>query len=475
MADGTEPRTASVRGIYATALTERLRRAADVTVLNPSPPIEARFDADFETGAPAVEVAMTEDRLGVRIEGPSADVKSVLEPVRDVGLDTFSWTAPLPAGAIVAGTVDANERRGWIVDTPAGEGVLPDRATDDSLSVGEELRVQVREPESPWSDDRPRLDAEVRVPGTLLRLRKGVDADVASTPSGEDGRELARTTELLSASVPEGWGVEWRRPATDADMSTLEAALSRAADRATDIDAALEAGPDGEGFIARPNRTEWLRFGRETRFALDDLRASVTETIEGHHRIKAGGESAGAAVDFLEAIGSDIEEFPFGPLTAVFGPREGDNVRIVHGKPEGEEYSLGRGTVTNRSASKARVTVEREMQSSGTYDALGTEREPGDTATTRFAEGRWWYPTVYRGESGTAKGTYVNVATPVEVFPEAIGYVDLHVDVIEHPDGTVNIVDRAELEAARDAGHVPDAVAERAVETAEKVATLLAD
>jgi len=60
------------------------------------------------------------------------------------------------------------------------------------------------------------------------------------------------------------------------------------------------------------------------------------------------------------------------------------------------------------------------------------------------------------------RGTYVNVCTPVEVFPDAARYVDLHVDVMKHPDGTVERVDDDELRDAEAAGDVPEPLAEKA-------------
>jgi len=477
MADGRDKWTVRVRGIYATALTEQFRQAGDVTVVDPSPPIEARFETTFETAVPDVDVAMTEDRLGVSVSGDPDGVETITERIAAVGLDTFTWSAPLPKGAILDGTVESTKGRGVVVRAGEQAGYLPNRAGGEDLETDDQVRVQVSEPSPPWSDSRPRLTTTIEVPGELASLEKGVDAMVADTPRGEAGQELARTTELLSATIPPEWGVKWGRGAVDVDMATLETALTRVVEQAETIEAALaeeEGGTaDSGSLLIRPWETVWLRFGRETRFTLDDLRAGATETIPGHHRIKAGGESAGNAVDFVEALEQDLDAFPFGAVTEAFGPTEGETVRIVHGKPEGEEFALGSGTVTDRSVEKSRVTVEREMQSRGTYDAIGTSREPGDTATTRFAEGRWWYPTVYRGESGADKGTYVNIATPVEVFPSEIRYVDLHVDVIKHPIGTVEIVDEDELEAAREAGYVPDEVAERARETASKVASVL--
>ena len=136
-------------------------------------------------------------------------------------------------------------------------------------------------------------------------------------------------------------------------------------------------------------------------------------------------------------------------------------MRIDHGKPAGHRIVLGRGEVVERD-DDGTLTVEREMSSGGCYDALGTPRAAGDVATTKFREGRWWYPTTYRGRAGTVRGTYVNVCTPVEVFPDAARYVDLHVDVMKHPDGTVERVDDDELAESVAAGHTPEPLAEKA-------------
>jgi Ribonuclease G/E len=197
----------------------------------------------------------------------------------------------------------------------------------------------------------------------------------------------------------------------------------------------------------------------------------------GHHRVKAATESASAAVDFVEAVcpeagGNEETDFPFDAVTRQFGPMEGDSVRIDHGKPDGRAFSLGTGEVTRRDPDGT-VVVEREMSGRGTYDALGIEQRAGDVAVTKLTEGKWWYPTVYRGAEGEKRGTYVNVCTPVEVFPRAVRYVDLHVDVVKHADGTVERVDDDELDAAVAAGHVPEALAEKARSVAGAVANAL--
>ncbi|MFC6737203.1 DUF402 domain-containing protein, partial [Halolamina salina] len=161
-------------------------------------------------------------------------------------------------------------------------------------------------------------------------------------------------------------------------------------------------------------------------------------------------------------------EFPFAVVADQFGPHEGDYVRIDHGKPAGRRIVLGEGEVVERD-DDGTLAVEREMTGGGTYDALGTRRESGDTALTKFREGRWWYPTTYRSADGEHKGTYVNVCTPVELFPDSVCYVDLHVDVIKQPDGTVERVDDDELDAAVEAGELSEELAEKARSVASSI------
>ncbi|WP_049986379.1 DUF402 domain-containing protein [Halobellus rufus] len=472
-----------VRGIYTTAVTRALLDAG-FEVVQASEPIRERFDADFGDGAHEATVATTEDRQGVGISGDPAAVEAVDAELGEIARDTFGWADSTPSGAVFDATVRDTLGSGAVCDLGDAEGFLPYSETDDYVETGDQVRVQVRESVPPWGDRRPRLGTEIRASGGLATLVRGRDGVTVDTRDGAAGRELAGMTDLLSVAVPDGWGIEWAHAATRADMSTLEAALERAADRAEDLAAAL-ADDEGEGIrggtdasastaseptaIAAPAAGRWLWFGRESRFALDETRRAVTATMPGHHRTKAGSGSASAGVDLAEALcggdglgtESDDGDFPFAVVSRQFGPVEGDTVEITHGKPDGRAFSLGSGEVTEWDVDGT-VSVTRTLSGGGTYDALGTRREAGDTALTKFREGRWWYPTVYRSADGDPRGTYVNVCTPVECFPDEVRYVDLHVDVVKHPDGTVERVDDDELDAAVEAGHVPEPAAEKA-------------
>jgi len=460
-----------VRGIYTTAVTQLLAEAG-IDVVQASGPIEGRFDATFPVERAAATVETTDDQQGVGVSGDRATVERVLAALSDVARDTLWWADSLPERAIYTGTVTETLGSGAVVDCGDGEGFLPYSNSDDRVQTGDTVRVQVRSGSAPWTDGRPVLDTTVAVRGELLTLeRGGSNSTTAAGPAMLD---------VIAADPREGWGVSWQGASDDASFDALADALSAANERAAAIDDALA---DGDTTDIEPHcdygggATKWVWFGRESRFALDESRRAVTTTMQGHHRVKAGSRSASAAVDYVEALcadpGRDAEtDFPFAVTARQFGPQAGGSLTIGHGKPDGRLITLGRAEVQSVE-SDGTVTVEREMSPGGTYDALGVPKEAGDIAETTLKEGRWWYPTVYRDSDGEGKGTYVNICTPVEIFPDTARYVDLHVDVLKHADGTVERVDDDELDEAVESGDVPEVLADRARSVAAGVAKAL--
>jgi len=471
-----------VRGIYATALTRRFL-AAGHEVVQASDPIRRRFDDPLSVAPADVAVETTGDRLGVGLVGDPDAVETAGALLSGLAVDALRIADPAPRGAVFDAAVVDTPRSGATVDLGERAGFLPYSKVDDRVEEGDVVRVQVHEPAAPWTDDRPVLGESRRADGGLATLRDDLDGTVvAEDVDDEAARELSGLLDLLDVETPPSWGVEWSGAAVDADIDALAAGLDRAVERATPL-IGLDEERDPPRRLAAPAATEWCWFGRESRFALDGVRREVTATMAGHHRIKAGDRRASTAVDFVEAVcgsdgtsagGSGDGEFPFGAVVDQFGPRQGDLVALEHGKPDGDLYVLGRGEVTDVEPS-GKATVRRRTSGRGTYDALGTPREAGDTATTRLKEGRWWYATAYRGEDGERKGTYVNVCTPVEVFPDAIRYVDLYVDVVKYPDGTVEVVDEHELADAVEAGYVPPDLAGKAREVAGNVENALSE
>nr|WP_233357440.1 DUF402 domain-containing protein [Halococcoides cellulosivorans] len=448
-----------IRGIYTTAATARLLDAG-VSVVQPSPAIRERFDASFGAGPADASVRTSDDGIAIGVHGAPDAVDRVTD-VLAVGRDTLTHDV-LPEGGVYRAEVTDTSSRSAVVDLGVGEALLPAHDVEGHVETGDERLVQVSEARPPWAD-RPLVESPLRVEGGLATLVRGGSS---TTRGGPD------LTTLIDPDLPDGWAIRY---GADADVDCLDAitaTIDRLSDRARAIDAAIAATDAGPGPVWTDRASRWLRLGREGRAALDDDRRTVTPTVPGHHRIKAGGHTAGRGVDFLEATDApdSIDEPPIAAAMEAFGPGEGDRVAIEHGKPDGRAFELGTGTVTDRDGTT--IDLEREMHSSGTYDGLGTPREAGDTATTTYTEGQWWAPTVYRSD-GAYRGTYVNVSTPVEIFPDTVRYVDLHVDVVKRPDGEVERVDDDELAAAVEAGDLSAELAERARTVADAVENAL--
>jgi Ribonuclease G/E len=487
-----EPVAVRLRGIYTTALTQLLGEAGH-EVVQASPAIQRRFDQEFERAPFEVTCETGPDRQGVALHGEPEAVATLREELL-VAVDTMAWTDPVPLGAVAHGRVTETLGGGAVVDlgvdAPGGHdatGYLPYSETDDRIETGDNCVVQVTRATAPWDDDRPELTTQLRARGGLGDLVRGQSETRVRGGDEAAARELAGMTELLDLEPPDGWGIEWNRDAPEAGLDALRAALERAERRAAAIETAVTEPPAAPATLLTPSATAWVWFGRDSRFTLDGHRRAVTSTMPGHHRTKAASAAASSGVDLAEALcsfdedpedGEDGESsedrFPFTVVTDQFGPTAGDRIEIAHGKPDGRLVSLGRGEVTSREADGT-VTVERSMTAGGTYDALGVPREAGDTAVTTFREGRWWYPTVYRSADGQRKGTYVNICTPAEVFPDAVRYVDLHVDVVRHRDGMVERVDDGELDDAVAAGNLRAETADRARAVATAVERALRD
>ncbi|MFO7832806.1 MAG: RNA-binding protein, partial [Halohasta sp.] len=390
MSDDATSYRVRLRGIYTTALT-RLCLDAGWQVVQASGPIERRFEESFGTDPHDVAIETTADRQGVGVHGASAAVDAVADRVADVAIDALRWVDPAPEGAVFDGRVIDTTGRGAVVDLGDSEGYLPFRRVDGHIETGDAVRVQVEEAAPPWTDDRPLVDTTIEVAGGLVTLVPGDGEPTVDTRDESAARELVGMTDLLGVEAPDGWRIRWAHAATEASMDALEAALDRTADRAADLstslgtdglDGGLAAAGDEPAELAAPAAGAWLWFGRESRFALDEIRREVTTTMSGHHRIKAGSSGASAGVDFVEALCAPDGTFPFETVADTFGPAVGDSVEIRHGKPAGHCISLGSGTVTDRDGDS--LTVRRELSGGGTYDGLGVDRERGDTATTTF-------------------------------------------------------------------------------------------
>ena len=145
---------------------------------------------------------------------------------------------------------------------------------------------------------------------------------------------------------------------------------------------------------------------------------------------------------------------------------------IVHAKPWKRTITM-RGTVAAWDGEL--LTVERQFSAGGLYDSLNVPKLAGDWGTIEVARGSWVLRRAYFRRDGTLIGELFNIQTPAEVDERGVRYVDLEVDVVRMPEGRVEVVDEADLEAAVRVGGIRPETAEQALAVAHRLAQILRD
>ncbi len=450
---------ARVRGIHSTAAT-RLLLDSGFTVVDPSEIQSQRFAEELPDEPPDVYVEDTEDYRGLVVSGDSEAADDVASALGEEG---WTWSADLGEGEVFDADVVETLAGGAVVSGDDGEAFLPYGRVDSHVEEGDEVMVQVVEAKAPWNEGLPVVEAGVRV-GDVVGFRRGGSGVEVEGGDEADHVQMQRTLDLVDFDAPDGWTPCFRRDALEMSSTEVAEALEYAAEDAREMERKLDEG-SGDGGVD----SIWIWPGPEGRRRFDEARDRVVSTVDGHHRLKAYSKTAADAVDFLEAADVDLGGFQFEAAADAFGPEEGDTVEILHGKPSGAWLRLGDAEVVDVEGST--VVLEREMSAGGEYDGFGAEKERGDVARTELREGEQRYVTTYLSSDGDVKGSYVNVSTPVEVYPDAVVYVDLYVDAVHDAESEeVSVVDEDELKDAVERGYVEEETAEVARGLAEEAA-----
>ncbi|MDW8044348.1 MAG: DUF402 domain-containing protein, partial [Nitrososphaerota archaeon] len=182
------------------------------------------------------------------------------------------------------------------------------------------------------------------------------------------------------------------------------------------------------------NRFLDVEFPGLSKAKLDDIRRCVVPTVKGHHYYKTCGIDISSAVDMAEKLiakGSPIDKVEeLLRLTIKHEyPSEGREIDIEHVKLDGNILHLGKALVKVYDEDKGILKLHRSIKGEGVYDGLKVPKRIGDYALTEVKLGEWYLKTRYFSSENHYKGMYVNINTPVELYPRCIRYVDLEVDV----------------------------------------------
>ncbi len=196
-----------------------------------------------------------------------------------------------------------------------------------------------------------------------------------------------------------------------------------------------------------------MEFPSLSKMKLDEFRRCVAPTMEGHHYYKACGRRISLALDMAERLlekgysPAKVKDVFKQTVEAEF-PTVGSVISMEHVKLDGKVLDLGEALVEAFDHDQSSLRLSRVFEKKGVYDGLGTPKDPGDRAITEAKVGDWHFKTQYLSKEGEYKGTYINLNTPIELYPRGIRYVDLEVDVCVWPNGTVRKLDEEKLEKA---------------------------
>ncbi|MCS7096038.1 MAG: DUF402 domain-containing protein [Candidatus Bathyarchaeota archaeon] len=453
---------ARIRGIYTTALTKLLLEKG-FQIVQPSQSIKTRFSIQENNEPPDINIRDRRGLQGVVALGtPDAMLrfKSALQStLEDVLIREWS----VSVDGIYKGRIVNRDKNNIYVDLGGTVGALPKH--EDPGVDQREVVVQVK---------RRGIGGKIPILTTKIKF---IGEYAILVPGGKIGvslkiRDVNKRTELIALGKSlqiDDWGIIWRGTAALKPREALELEVSRLAEKSK-ILSDRTSSASAPTLLVDGLRFADIEFPASSKYALDRLRSTVTITMDGHHFYKSCGGQVSAALEMAEKLlekGKNEVQGLFRRYIESEFPTVGFTVNVEHVKPGGAVFNLGQATIEALNAEGIRYS--RTIRTDGVYDGLGVEKKKGDRAVSEAKFGEWYLITSYFSSEGMWKGAYVNINTPVELYPKAIRYVDLEVDVCVRPDGDVTVLDMEKLDKAYSRGIIGDKLIGRIKETLNTV------
>ena len=457
---------AKIRGIYTTALTKLLIENG-FEIVEPSVAIRERFGLNENRASADIKIKDRFDRQGVRVIGNKEAVDRFWKILQSTLEDVITRKWPVSLDGIYKGVIRGKQDGYFLVDIGEAIGRLPCKELVDQLEGNVLVQVERRG----IGASKPFLTTQIKVSGKyaiLISLKKvGVSLRIRDVKKRFELYQLGR--EL----VPESWGIIWRERAAEEAHEILRSEVEELVHKAQEVMEKAEY-VEAPSLILDGLHCMDVEFPALSKKRLDKLRETVVATLQGHHYYKACGGKVSSALEMAEKLlekGKTKEEVLSLFKTTIESeyPIEGSTIRIEHVKLGGKTISLGVGVIEELNGEK--MCFRRVFRKPGVYDGLGTKKEPGDVAITETKIGEWFLKTSYFSENGEYKGTYFNLNTPVELYPNKLRYVDLEVDVCVLPDGTVKVLDEDKLWRAVERRFITEKLARFIMEKTREIAS----
>jgi Ribonuclease G/E len=436
-----------VRGVYSTALTKILLDNG-FKIVQPSIAISERFRLKELEEPPDLDVYDKSNRQGVHALGKTNPFDTFISILRSLLDDAIIRKWEVAPEGIYKGLVKNVDpaTSSVLVDIGSASGKISSKEL--SHSSQREIVVQVEGRKA--GTEEPFLTTKIRIPGKYAVLIPS--GQVKISRKIRDGQTRSRLQKLGEELAHENWGILWRTASANQPPEKLKNEV-------------LSLVKQGEAIMEKARSAEapaglWeeiqfadIEFPALSKKKLDETRRTVVPTLDGHHLYKACRGKVSLALDMAEKL---LEKgCPYGEVEELFKqtvepeyPAEGSLIDIHHVKLDGKVFNLGPAKIETFDSNESIIRFRRIFEAEGKYDGLETHKEPGDYAITEAKLGEWHFKTQYFSKDGQSKGIYINLNTPIELYPRGIRYVDLEVDICIWPDGKIKILDEEKIEEA---------------------------
>jgi len=439
---------ARARGIYSTSLT-KLLLDKNFEIVQPSTKIKERFNLEENQETSDLVIFDRRNRQGVYARGKAEPIDIFCSILRSRLDDAVirRWTFTI--GGIYKGLVKQvdSATSSVLVDIGPAIGRIGREEVADLRS--KQIVVQAK---TGLGSKKPLLTTNITIPGKYAVLTAQHLVKVSKRIL--DFKERSRLLQLGEKLAPSNWGIIWRKTAANQTVEMLEKEVSSLVKEGENILKKAEQ-VEAPALLREGSHLVNVEFPALSKAELDEIRRLVTPTMERHHYYKACGGKISSALEMAEKLlekgyaYKDAEEL-FKQTVEREYSTIGSQIEIEHEKLNGKVLHLGKALIQNLDYNDSTVSVQlrRNFMKKGVYDGLKIPKEPDDYAVTEVKIGEWHFKTQYFSKHGQLKGTYVNLNTPVELYPYGIRYVDLEVDVCMWPNGKVETLDEEKLEKA---------------------------
>ncbi len=458
-----------VRGIFSTALT-RLFLDNGFEITQPSPTICSRFNID--------NPSYLSPHIDIQSKGSRATIETLqryTDRVKELLLNNFDdiiiQQHIMIKNSIWKGIITRRTKDGYIVRYSINnEGFLPNSDASQHYHEGDLIVVEVKDFDK--KNNRILLTDTVSIPGEFVVLIKKETIKVSRKIKGGKKIELMDIGNILR---PPGWGAIFRTSAMYADTEEISEEMSSLKEHAEEL---IEKAKKAPAFTQIREGINILLayFPHGSKEKLDKIRSSVTPTIKRHHWLKAVGRTTSYLVDFVEDYISKLPSLDFNEISSLVldyvkksvMPKVGDIIRIHHLKPSLKRIILGPARIISieETDGVSEYILFRKFSPGGYYDGINAPKESGDYGVTIAQERDTKLITAYFDMNSNLKGIYININTPIEVYPNSIRYVDLEIDVVRTYEGEILILDRQKLQKYQEQG----AISTRLLEFAQNLA-----